>query len=118
VVLSLQVKNRGKGFLTTSDGTLGPTGPIIQKEELDIVAVAKDTISSEIAAELKTCKDKNFPAQGLKLIKGESTKISCPLTKTLSANVPVESTKTLQASVGEYWYEFRKEITVTVEPKF
>ena len=52
----------------------------------------------------------------------------CELGKDIKIeNVPVESTKTIQAKIGDikngkpvnaYWYEFRREIKVTVEPKF
>ena len=87
-------------------------------------------MAQPIAEELETCKKEDIPDKGLKLIKGESTKIMCELGKDLKIqNVPVESTKTIQASIGfnedgsynkdkAYWYEFRKEIKVTVEPKF
>jgi hypothetical protein len=123
-VLSLQVKNRGNGFLSPA----GNTDPVIKREDIEIYAV--DSIAKKIAEQLKKCRDNDIPADGLKLIKGESTKIMCELGKDIEiGNVPVESTKTIQVSIGfnedgsynkdkAYWYEFRKEIKVTVEPKF
>jgi hypothetical protein len=132
-VLSLQIKNRGRGFLsapsTQTDATAkkNATGPVISKGEIKITALKGDDMASGISDALKKCKDENFPPEGLKLIRGESTKIICPIPGEFPGNVPVESTKVIQASIGEiengkpvngYWYEFRKEIKVTVEPRF
>jgi hypothetical protein len=127
-VLSLQAKNRGKGFLTSKDGKPGETGHVIKPALFTLSALEQDPIANQIFKQLNTCKDKNFPKEGLKLIKGESTKIMCQITDA-GGKVPVEATKTIQASIGQYdsqsnkfissyWYEFRKEIKVTVEPKF
>ena len=135
-VLSLQVKNQGNGFLTTESGTTTATGPLITEDMLKITALSQESVAVKIKDQLDTCiteffKDKTV--KGLKLIKGETTKIMCTITPEIDAgNVPVESTKLIQASVGlkdgktfepddektSYFYEFRKEIKVKVEPKF
>lgn len=122
-VISLQIINKGNGFLTTKDGKPGPTGPKITKGILEITGL--DTYAGEIKKELDKCINEYLPKpdDGLKLINDESTKIPCPIDNLEAGPVPVESTKTIQASVGKwkdnpYWYEFRKEIRVTVEPKF
>ncbi len=149
-VLSLQIKNRGKGFLSTpyckdeaeckkyrcpstAKGN-DDAGPIIRREQVKVTSVAKDQISQDISGILhkdgakndalddfftSTCAAGDYKDQAyVKLIKKESTPMPCTVTRTLSGNVPVESTKTLQAEISNYWYEFRKEIKVTVEPKF
>jgi hypothetical protein len=123
-VISLQIINKGRGFLTTKDGKTdpkNPTGPSIKKDMIIITGV--DDFAKEIKGTLEECKNSKIDDKGLKLINGESTKIPCEITDANANNVPVESTKTLIAQVGEwdkkpYYYEFRKEIKVTVEPKF
>jgi hypothetical protein len=124
-VLSFQVKNRGKGFLSTKDDKSDATGPAIKEGQIKIEAQNQiSKIGTELNTHITNYLNKNNKA--IKLIKGESTKIMCPFSGKIG-EVPVESTKTLQASIGEiengeakngYWYEFRKEIKVTVEPKF
>ena len=54
----------------------------------------------------------------IRLIKGDSVKLVCPMSGVPVGNVPVDSTKTLKATIDKYWYEFRDSIKVTVEPKF
>jgi hypothetical protein len=127
-VLSLQIKNRGKGFLSTENDTIDSTGPTIKDKQILLDAQDKD--SMKIKDKLEGCIDNYMKANSneLKLIKGESTKIMCTFSDDFEiGKVPVESTKTIQASIGKvengkpvngYWYEFRKEIKVTVEPKF
>jgi hypothetical protein len=148
-VLSLQIKNRGRGFLSTpycegdeckkykcpsTKGGTDDAGPIIRRDQISVTAVGQDQISKDIAEELhkggdnndalddfftSKCADGTYGGKTyVKLIRGESTPMPCTVEKQDVRNVPVESTKTLQASISDYWYEFRKEIKVTVEPKF
>jgi hypothetical protein len=134
-VLSIQVRNRGGGFLSTdpdaaAPGTpatpSSPTGPIIKKEALTF-QVSEGTGKAELEKKLNDCRDAAAKDGGFKLINKETTSIPCSLDKFNVGNVPVESTKTIVASLGiiengkpeyPYWYEFRKELKVTVEPKF
>lgn len=132
-VLTFQIVNRGKGFLSSPDDK---PEPVIGWSSIkdNIKAVSTDDISTNIENKLKTCIQKYFDdnkregdSEGrVKLIKGESTKMPCTISG-IGGKVPVESTKTIEVSVGKidnrkpvipYWYEFRKEIKVTVEPKF
>ena len=66
--------------------------------------------------------------QDLKFIRGETTKIMCPIEIAFTEPV-LETTKTVQADLGtitsdgepgpdSYYYEFRKDIKVTVEPRY
>lgn len=127
-VLSLQVMNEGNGFLSSN-----PKGgePRLSENQFQVKAITQDL--KTIQDELIKCID-NFDDSDkgeIKLINKKSTKVPCPLVDVFAGKVPVESTKTIQASIGleedgsfkpdgdsAYWYEFRKEIKVTVEPTF
>jgi hypothetical protein len=112
-VLSLQIINKGSGFLSTAPGSSGE--PTIPGGDIKLTAVESNI--EALAKDLTECKDKNTKSN-VKLINGESTKIVCPIDEMSVGNVPLESTKTITAEVSNYWYEFRKSITVTVEPVF
>ena len=114
-VVSLQVINKGQGFLSAEDGNIPVTGPLITESMIEITGL--DGFAEGIKTQLDAC-NKNNIGDGLKLIKGESTKIPCEIKDADANNVPVESTKSLTAEVKDYYYEFRKEIKVTVVPTF
>ncbi len=130
--LSIQIINKGRGFLSTKDDEAHSTGYTIKEDNIIIKSVSGDSGSTnDIAEKLSTCLSTFFEGKtnGVKLIKGESVKIPCQITDMDVGNVPVESTRIIQVSVGKtengkpaegnaYWYEFRKEIKVTVEPRF
>ena len=137
-VLSLQIKNKGNGFLSgpfcqdgksycggcsTDTQNKEDPGPIITRDQVKITS-AGDSISGSIAQKLSTALNDFFKetcgssTKYIKLIKKESTPMPCTIAGMDIGNVPVESTKTIQAEIENYWYEFRKEIKVTVEPKF
>ena len=128
-VLSLQVKNEGSGFISSNPEKGGD--PILNESQFQITAITQDLI--DIQRELRVCIEDfdDSPDGEIKLINKESTKVPCPLVNKPAGKVPVEATKTIQASIGleedgsfkpegdkAYWYEFRKEIKVTVEPTF
>lgn len=114
--LSFQIINRGNGFLSAQNGEVPATGAAITKENNGIKISGLDTFTENVAKKINEC-NKIIPKEGLKLIKGESTKIPCTLQGNFG-KVPVESTKTLKAEVNDYYYEFRDSIKVTVEPTF
>ncbi len=127
-VLSLQVVNKGSGFLSSWFGHDPDTEGNSIKKDLVSFQVSQDTQGSGFKSFLnEDCRAK-IPEKGLKLIDGESTKIMCPMEDMEIGKVPVESTRTIQVLLGEtgadgditqgYWYEFRKQATVKVEPRF
>ncbi len=119
-VLSLQIINKGQGFLSTANSdTTGntPTGPAIEFSTIKFNSI--DTFSREVDGQMESCKS-TFAQEhpdGLRLIRKESTKIPCTIEATIDS-LPLEATKTLLSEVNEYWYEFRDQIKVTVEPRF
>ena len=115
-VLSYQIVNRGKGFLSSASGS-GET--VIEPGQVVFTPIESNLGDLEDALH-DECVTKYFSdnKNQLKLIKGESTKIVCPVEGISVGNVPIESTKTIKAEINGYWYEFRDSIRVTVEPTF
>jgi len=119
--LSLQISNKGQGYLSAGPGARAGTAgtgtasvtPHIDKAKVKIVALES---TGNIESKLKDCLA-GFDEE-IRLIKGDSVKLVCPMVDVGVGNVPVDSTKTLKATLEEYWYEFRESIKVTVEPKF
>jgi hypothetical protein len=110
IAFSIQLVNRGKGFLSGTDYS-------IEGNKFKIESVER---TSDLKSALDACKSQylNINNNQIKFIKGESAIIPCSVSISNIGNVPIETTKTVKASIEDYDYEFRQEITVKVNPRF
>jgi len=113
-VFSLQIKNKGSGFVSYLDDN--------NKKEFQILILPDDIDFTQpgangnknLAENLKKCKN-DKTEDGLPIINKQTPKIICdniPVPKV----VPKQTTIHITTSV-KYAYEFRKSVKVTVEPK-
>jgi hypothetical protein len=123
-----------------SSGTTGGTaitediGPVIRYDQVSIQTVSGQSelqqIGSNFLGKLEQFFKEDCSPGGpsAKLIRKETTPMPVTLETFKFTNNPLESTATILSSVGEvdtdgkptnaYWYEFRDEVKVTVEPRF
>jgi hypothetical protein len=117
VAFTIQVVNRGSGFLSGSD-------PAIPEGNFEITEIGQDLkdtkITQKLTGELVGCLKKYTGANEnkIKLIRGESAMIPCSAEVEDPGPIAVETTKSILAVLSNYKYEFRKEIRVTVKPRF
>ncbi len=114
-VFGFQIKNKGNGFLTNcGDEKEGGQNPGITSEQIAITAQGGE--GNQLQKLLEDEID-NLNNKKLILIGKESPKLILAVNDWDVGNIPIKTTKVIEATINGYCYEFRKEIDVNVQPK-